>query len=231
MIITGTAVAFLLLVIIVLPYLSIQSARHLGSGVLWIPRGRLYAQVIGTQAFLFFIGWFTARENGIDLWKRPRTPLISWASAAVLLVVMLAMLRLRWPGRSPSAKARLNSMLPQNARERWPYVGVCIAAGIAEEIVYRGVLTTLLASYLQNVYIAALISAIAFGFAHMIQGWRSVISTTAIGILMQALVAVASSLVPAMVVHATYDFVAGMLVPKWYAATLPLPDAAPAVGQ
>lgn len=216
MIFTGTGVAFLLLVMGVLPFLAIQTAKRLGDRPLPISRERLFGQVIGTQAFIFAIAWFTARENAIDLWTAPRMALISWTAAAVLLAVTIAGLRLRWPGRTAASKARLYSMLPRNERERLPYAGVCIAAGIAEEIVYRGVLTTLLQSYTRSLPLAVVVSAIVFGVSHSLQGTRAVLATALIALVMQALVIVAHSLIPAMVVHALYDFVAGILIPRWY---------------
>lgn len=214
MIFTGSAIAFLLLVCAVVPLLAVQSARRLGGRPLPVTREQLFANVIATQLFLLAIAWFTAREGGIRLWRSPRH--LAWPAAVVILAVALVLLRLRWPSRTPESKARLYGMLPRNARERLPYAGVCIAAGIAEEIVYRGVLVALLASYTHNVIIAAVISAVVFGISHSIQGRRAVVAIAAIGLVLQSLVAIADSLVPAMVVHALYDFAAGVLIPRWY---------------
>lgn len=200
----------------VLPFLAMQTAKRLSDGPLPISLERLFGQVIATQVFIFAIAWFTARENGIGLWMVPRMPLISWTAAAFLLAVTIAALRLRWPARTTASKARLYSMLPHNERERLPYAGVCIAAGIAEEIVYRGVLTTLLQSYIRSLALAVVVSALVFGVSHSVQGTRAVLATAVIAVAMQALVIVAHSLIPAMVVHAFYDFAAGMLIPRWY---------------
>lgn len=211
---TGSAIAFLLLVCVIVPLLAVQSARRLGDRPLAVTREQLFANVIATQVFLFAIAWFTAREGGIRLWRSPRH--LAWPAAAVILGAALLMLRLRWPSRTRESKARLYGMLPRDARERLPYAGVCIAAGIAEEIVYRGVLVALLASFTHNVIIAAVIAAVVFGVSHSIQGRRAVVAIVAIGLVLQALVAIADSLVPAMLVHALYDFAAGVLIPRWY---------------
>jgi membrane protease YdiL (CAAX protease family) len=214
--ISGTAVAFLLLVGLWLPYLAWKSARKLGSGPIPLPPSTLFVQVIGTQLFLFVVGWFTARENGITLFAVPRWPLPSWSAAALFLAAMLATLKLRWAVRPTAQKARLYSMLPHHQRERLPYTAVALAAGISEEVVYRGVLTTLLTWVTGDFIVAALLSAAVFGFSHIIQGWRAVASVFVIGLLAQALVVFAQSLIPAMAMHATYDFIAGILIPRWY---------------
>lgn len=212
----GFGPGFLLLVGVLLPYLAVKSARRMGDRPLPISRERLFAQVIATHAVLFALAYVAARQNHIALWTLPRTPLLSWGTAAGLMVAAVATLKLRWKSRSAASKERLYGLVPHDGRERVLYTGVCVSAGFAEEIVYRGVFTGLVALITGNLVIAAILSAIAFGFAHSIQGVRAMIATALIGLSMQMLVAIAGSLIPAMVVHAAYDFVAGILVPRWY---------------
>ena len=218
MLATGTAIAFLLLILAGVPLAGWRSTRHFAAGALPITREHLYVEAMATQLFLFFIGSVTASANRIALWSAP-VSISAYAAAALLLAVMLLALGMRWPYREPASKARLYSMLPRNWHERVPYIAVCAGAGIAEEVVYRGVLTTLLTPVARSFVVAALISAAVFGTAHFVQGWRAVFATALIGLGLQALVAFGHSLLPAMIVHALYDWIAGLLIPRWYEAS------------
>lgn len=232
---TGTATVFLLLVGLWLPYLAWKSARRLGTGALPMSRPRFFVQIIATQVFLFALAWFTARDNGIELWTLPRWPVRSWTATAALLALTLLTLRLRWKARPALQKARLYGMLPHNERELVPYIGVCLAAGIGEEVVYRGVLTMLLTWPMHSYVAGAVVSAAVFGISHSIQGWRAALAIFILSLLVQALVAFSHSLIPGMFMHAVYDFAAGILIPRWYErdalATSTLPAAEPAAGR
>lgn len=231
----GFGVALLLLVCFWMPLLAWKSAKRIGSGPLPLSRRRIFTQILVMQFIFFVLAFVAARENDIHLFGLPRSPLRAWAAAALFLVVALGTVRWRWRVKPPMQKARLYSMLPHSRRDLIPYAAVCLAAGIGEEVVYRGVLTPML-MWLTGSFIAgALISAAVFAIAHVIQGWRAVAAVFVIALFAQALVWIAESLIPAMVVHALYDFVLGLLVPRWYArdgytSAEPL-DVLPAPGQ
>jgi membrane protease YdiL (CAAX protease family) len=87
---------------------------------------------------------------------------------------------------------------------------VSLAAGIAEETAYRGVLVVLLASVTASFVVAALLSAAAFAIVHYPQGAKSVGWVFAIGLVMQALVSATGTLYVAMGVHAVYDVTAAI---------------------
>ncbi len=235
MIFTGTGIVFLLLVGLWLPYLAWKSARRLGTRPLPMSRPRFFVQIIATQVILFALAWFTARDNGIELWTLPRWPVRSWTAAVVLLALTLLTLRLRWKARPVPQRARLYGMLPHDRRELVPYIGVCLAAGVGEEVVYRGVLTMLLMWPMHSYVAGALVSAAVFGISHSIQGWRAALAIFIISLMVQALVAFSHSLMPGMFMHAAYDFAAGILIPRWYErdalATSTLPGAERAAGQ
>ena len=62
------------------------------------------------------------------------------------------------------------------------------------------------------------ISALAFAVSHALQGWKTGIIIFAIGLTMHALVWFTGTLVVAMVVHASYDVMAG-IVGAWRVRT------------
>ena len=136
----------------------------------------------------------------------------------LLYVVMVVTLKLRWPGRSAASKRRLYEILPHNGSELVSYLFVCIVAGIAEEIIYRGVMTALLQSLIRFTIVTMVLMSISFAAAHAMQGMRSMIGIFAIAMACHALVWIAQSLIPMMVVHFVYDLTAGMLIPRWFEA-------------
>jgi membrane protease YdiL (CAAX protease family) len=89
------------------------------------------------------------------------------------------------------------------------WIGVCLAAGIGEELTYRGVLTTLLERLSGNVTIAVMASALLFGVVHMVQGWKSSAVIVLFALGFQALALATGSLYVAMAVHVVYDLIAG----------------------
>lgn len=212
----GIGVTLIIIACGVLPYLAWRTARVLSAGDIGIPRRAMFLQVIALQAFIFAAGWAAARENEVAIFSMPQRPLVAWLAAAIALAVMVAALKVRWKSRENAQKLRLYSMLPHSRGEFALFVVVCVAAGIAEELAYRGVVPALLARITGNEVLAVLIAAIAFAIAHAVQGWRAVGSIFLIALGAQALVMYAGSLVPAMVMHAAYDLIAGVLVPRWF---------------
>jgi membrane protease YdiL (CAAX protease family) len=208
---------YLVLVGLWVPYLALKSAYRLRGGApLPISRTRFFISTTFMLLFLFAIALATAMREWIDLTSMPRDPLRAWSYAALLLVVLVVTLRMRWKTRPREGKERLFAILPHDGREYALYAVVCLTAGIGEEAVYRGVLAVILQRLVGSWLIAILIASFIFAISHAIQGTRAVIAIFIISIGSHALVAIAQSLLPMIVVHATYDAIAGFLIPRWY---------------
>jgi membrane protease YdiL (CAAX protease family) len=214
------ALGYVLLVFagVLLPILIVRSARRIGNRPLSISRSFFYKQTIIFQVFLVALCTWTAWTNRILAMPLPQRPLISWSAAMLLYVVMVITLKLRWPGRSAASKRRLYDILPHDGREFVPYAFVCIVAGVAEEIIYRGVMTELLQSIIGLSMVTVVLVSISFAAAHAMQGMRSMISIFVIALACHGLVWIAQSLVPMMVVHFAYDLTAGIVIPRWFEA-------------
>jgi membrane protease YdiL (CAAX protease family) len=208
----------LALVGVVLPILIIKSARRLGDRPLPISRSGFFRQTILFQLFLGAIAAWTAYTHGILSMPLPERPLIAWSAAAVMYVVAVVMLKLRWPSRSAASKQRLYDILPHDRAELPPYVLLCVVAGTAEEFIYRGVMTELAQRLIGIAIVTILAMSIAFAAAHAMQGLRSMAAIFVIALACHALVWLAQSLIPAMAVHFAYDLTAGMLIPRWFEA-------------
>jgi membrane protease YdiL (CAAX protease family) len=222
------ALGFLLLIFagILLPILLIRSARRLGTGPLQISRPRFYRNTIIFQLLLAAIAAWTAYTHGILAMPLPQWPLLSWSVAALMYIVTVLALKMRWASRSAASKQRLYDILPHNAAERLPYVFICIVAGTCEEFVYRGVMTELAQRLIGIEMVAIVAISISFAGGHAMQGLRGAIGVFGIALWFHAVVLLSQSLIPAMVVHFAYDLTAGMLIPKWFEAGVTAPPAA-----
>src|SRR5438477_6106377 len=100
------ALGFLLLAFVgvFLPILIIKSARRLGTGPLPISRPRFYRQTIIFQLILAALAAWTAYKHGILAMPLPQWPLLGWSAAAVMYVVTVLTLKLRWASRSAASK-------------------------------------------------------------------------------------------------------------------------------
>jgi uncharacterized protein len=201
---------------VLLPILIIKSARRLGTGPLPISRIRFYRQTIIFQLFMAAIAAWTAYTNGILAMPLPQWPLLSWSAAALMYILTVLALKLRWASRSAASKQRLYDILPHNAAERVPYVFICIVAGTCEEFVYRGVMTGLAQRLIGTFLVTIIVLSISFAAAHATQGVRSMIGVFGIALWCHALVLISQSLIPVMVVHFAYDLTAGLLIPRWF---------------
>jgi CAAX amino terminal protease family. len=201
---------------IFLPVVIVRSARRLGSRPLPISRSRFFRQTIIFQVLVALLSAWTAWTHGILAIPLPQRPLISWGVAALLYIATVTMLKLRWKGRSSAAKQRLYDILPRTPAEFGPYVILCVVAGVAEEFIYRGVMAELLQRITGIAIVTVVALSLSFAIAHAMQGWRSVVGIFVIALACHALVWLAQSLVPMMVVHFAYDLTAGMLIPRWF---------------
>jgi membrane protease YdiL (CAAX protease family) len=212
------ALGFMLLAFagVFLPILIIKSARRLGTGPLPISRTRFYKQTIIFQIVLAAIAAWTAYTHGILAMPLPQRPLVAWSAAALMYVLTVLTLKLRWSSRSDASKQRLYDILPHNSGEMVPYVFICIVAGIAEEFIYRGVMTELAQRLIGIAIVTAIVIATSFAAAHAMQGLRSMVGIFVIALACHALVWLAQSLIPVMAVHFAYDLTAGILIPRWF---------------
>jgi uncharacterized protein len=89
------------------------------------------------------------------------------------------------------------------------WVALSLSAGVGEELVWRGVLPSLLTLVSGSLAVGIALSVASFALAHAIQGLRSVLAIAAIAVAFHALVFISGSLYVAMAVHFVYDVIAG----------------------
>lgn len=91
------------------------------------------------------------------------------------------------------------------------WVVISALAGLTEECAYRGLTFRILTANHGSVPLALVLCIVCFGLAHMTQGWRGFVATSVIASMMHAVVFLTGSLYLAIVIHAAYDLIVGII--------------------
>jgi membrane protease YdiL (CAAX protease family) len=192
---------------ILLPVAAVRSVAALRAHG-WPPRGALYRSIVLQQAFFLGASLVVARLEEVPLALRPgqARQLGFGVVGALMLVAAL------WPVWRRSVARGDERILQAAPRTRGEMVGwsfVSVAAGIAEEIAYRGVLFALLLRVTGSVVAAAVLASVAFGVGHSVQGRGGIAAVSAIALVLHGVTWITGSLATAMVAHVLYDLCAG----------------------
>ena len=106
----------------------------------------------------------------------------------------------------------LEELIPRTGREKGLFALLSVAAGVGEELVYRGWLISVLAPVFDGPWIAALVSSMAFSLLHSYQGPVGILRSGLMGFLFAAALIVYGSLWPLIVVHVAVDLVSGLVL-------------------
>ena len=211
---------FLFYLLLYLPWLARKSAVRLramrGGDVPAPPREKIWLSALFGQALLLLLAVLAGRSFGYEFFSLP--PLgareIGAALLALALYLALRALSRAWRTEDERRQMMVYFLAPRTPRD-WLFWSVTvIAASIAEEVAYRGVGMSVLWWSLGNVWAAALVSALAFALAHWTQGWKSGLVIFAMALVMQGLVQFTETLILAVIVHAAYDFIAGIRIAR-----------------
>ena len=164
--------------------------------VLWVLTGRSLDQ-LGLGSGVGF-GWRSAAAAAIAL------------AGVTLLRVQTRFIR-RDPATREAARETLyeeRDFLPATRRElRW-FRGVSVAAGVGEELFYRGFLLAYLTVWMPLLW-AVVVSSVLFGFAHVMHGARATARSTVAGIVLAGLFVLSGSLWASMLLHTVIDWAGG----------------------
>lgn len=103
-----------------------------------------------------------------------------------------------------------NSILPQGRTEMWLWVALSLTAGICEEAIYRGYLQRQFIAVTRNVPAGIVLSAAAFGSAHLYQGVPQALQIALLGVMGGILAYWRKSVRPGMIAHALQDILGGL---------------------
>jgi membrane protease YdiL (CAAX protease family) len=106
----------------------------------------------------------------------------------------------------------LRQLLPRSAPEKVVFVFLSLAAGVGEEIAFRGFAIPALAMVTGSDWGSAVLASAAFGLLHGYQGWLGVARTGMMGFLLAAAFLLSGTLWPAIFAHAILDVVSGLVL-------------------
>lgn len=192
-----------------LPYLAWKSSKAIATRPL-PPKAKYLTSQILTLLCLGTISAVVGIKEWLTLFPRVVPEPEHVLLGAAVLVALVTLMRPLWRKRVEQRARKVWLFMPRTPRERQLWTICSIAAGISEEITYRGVMFGLLWRLTTSIWAAALISAAVFSISHYLQGWKSMSIIFAIALTFQMLAWFTGSLYVSMAVHALYDVAAGM---------------------
>jgi len=202
---------FMVLALMVMPALGVASYIRIRSGKPLPPKPRRYRSMIVFQLLLLLITVQAAREAGAPLLGRAFPGPLAWLIAGAYFVFLTVRLRRAWPKLTLERRERARIILPDHPSLMRMWVVISALAGFSEECAYRGLAFRFLTANHGSVALALLVCVVAFGVAHMTQGWRGVLGTSVIALTMHAVVFLTQSLYMAIALHAAYDLMIGVI--------------------
>ena len=137
---------------------------------------------------------------------------VLWTVGVVLVAIgVLAIGRaLRW-----RETPLLELLLPRSGVERAAFVLLSIAAGVFEELAFRGFLIPALRMVTDSTVLAVVLSSVAFGMMHGYQSIGGAARAATLGAVLAVPFLATGSLIPSMAAHALYDVVVGLFLADW----------------
>jgi membrane protease YdiL (CAAX protease family) len=108
-------------------------------------------------------------------------------------------------------KAQIQSLLvlfPRGPVEMALWAAMSLSAAFCEEFVYRGYLQATVQRLTNSAGAAVVLQAFAYGIAHAALPWKIMVTVTFLGIFFGAVAAWRKTLVPGMLMHASFDLLA-----------------------
>lgn len=203
---------FLAIICLVLPLGALRQHRRMAAGTLALSRQRLYVSALFTHVIFVVMVWAVTREQGLNL--LPAYQFRAWHVVVGLAALGIGLLPLieRFRIDNSVGRARARLLAPRTGSDHLLYYAVCVSAGIAEELTYRGLLFTLFSALLGGWWLPALLASVAFGIVHLFQGWKSAGVAGLMGLREHIVVGVTGTLFVAIVVHMLHDAIAGSAI-------------------
>lgn len=221
----------LLLAVLLVAVPGLSTAQLPMIGRVPLERMPAYWSSIVTLWLLGTASWFVGtREGGpaaVGLVATTWLSMLTW-SVGLALGGLSTILLFRWIGIRIGVEESplLRHLLPRTPEERRVFGALSVAAGLGEEIAYRGYALTSLAPML-GMPGAAAVTSIVFGVLHGYQGLLGIVRTGVLGGLLAWGFLASGSLWPPIVAHAAIDLVAGL----WLGERLMSPRRGPGVGE
>ena len=199
---------------LLIPYAAVRSARRIDTRRLPPKTAHFTATIITLLVFLS-LSCFVAIKERIVLFPRAVPEPWTIAAGAAVVAVLVGVMRPLWRGRVLARARKVWLFMPRTPRERLLWIGCACAAGLSEEVTYRGVMFVLLWRLTGQPLAAAVVAAAVFAVSHWLQGWKGMTIIFSFALAFQGLVWISRSLYIAIAVHALYDIAAGIYYGKY----------------
>lgn len=182
-----------------------------------LPRIPVYlssgALILGIGGVGIMVGWGQFGFEAMGFASAPMGRVAGWTlGLSALAPALLFAFRFFRKAAGIQESTLLVQLLPKTGREKIIFVFLSCAAGIGEEIAYRGYLIPALTLLLGWDWGAALLSSAVFGLLHAYQGWLGIARTASLGLILAASFIVSGLLWPAILAHAILDLIAGLVL-------------------
>jgi membrane protease YdiL (CAAX protease family) len=207
------------------------SSRALGRRLRAAPAGRMDLYASAALSHLLLIAPtvvidLAGERSGIHLLlgRLPLSRFFLWmlGTTAACIALWGAML-VESKTHAEASDAVVLRMLPRTRREMAVFSMVSLTAGFAEEYLLRGFCLGVVALVTGSLWLAAAVTTVSFGLAHIYQGPRGAARATVLGAVLAIPVVVTGSLAPSIVAHAATDLVSGRwtlpILRRWGVAT------------
>ena len=207
-------VILLTLMLAVLPALAIAQAAILEK--VRFHRLSAYWSSIATLWILGATAWLVGTRDGgleaIGLLPLAPLPLLLWTVGLTAFGVGV-MLTSRAVGRALGIRERaiLGRLLPRTRQEKKVFALLSVAAGVGEEVAFRGYAVPVLAVAVGLPWSVGLTSA-TFGVLHAYQGRIGMIRTAFLGAALACGMLWSGSLVPVILAHVLVDLLGGLVL-------------------
>ena len=214
MLLKALEMVFVALLLVVVPVLSILTARR--PELRFVPRIDLYFSAVISQWILgvMALALLWLHDSGFSqAGFRVLPPGRFWAWTAGLslgtLAVVTLMMILESRGLWPSDSDLVEILIPRTPQEKLlALVLVAPTAAFCEELLYRGFLFPRLWGWTDSLAWALVISALGFGLAHAYQGFHGMVRSALLGALLTVPLIRTGSLFPSIASHFVIDAVA-----------------------
>ena len=182
-----------------------------------LPRVPVYlssgGMILGIGWMALLVGRGSIGDEAMGLGPAPIGMVAGWTVGLSLVALLLL-----WGGlifrrrRGIPETPLLVKLLPETLKEKAVFALLSLAAGLGEELAYRGFLIPVLTGLLGSAWVAAALSAAVFGILHAYQGWLGVGRTALLGFVFAASLIISGTLWPAILAHAILDLLAGLVL-------------------
>jgi membrane protease YdiL (CAAX protease family) len=163
------------------------------------------------QLLMVLLTFEVAKKNGTILFAGNWPPAWIWLVSGLYLGFIASRLNSAWKKMSAKRKQRARLLLPERPQQLWYWLPVSVLAGLSEECAFRGMAYVALREIGGSASTSVSLCVVAFAVAHMMQGWRGVLGTGLIAMVMHGLVFLTHGLYLVIGLHAAYDVVIGVI--------------------